>query len=64
MLLQYHLLFPFGEDGYRTNISFANHDNQVPRRHQNIPMRAFYAYLVHERKYGEDTVTKDGHLYQ
>jgi hypothetical protein len=27
-------------------------------------MRAFYAYLIHERKYGEDTITKDGCLYQ
>ena len=64
MSLQYPLLFPFGEDGYRTNISFANHDNQVPRRRQNVPMRAFYAYLIHEREYGEDTITKGGRLYQ
>jgi len=27
-------------------------------------MRAFYAYLIHERKYGEDTITKDDCLYQ
>lgn len=64
MSLQYPLLFPFGEDGYRTNISFANHDNQVPRKRQNVPMRAFYAYLIHEREYGEDTITKGGRLYQ
>uniref|UniRef100_A0A6N2KNJ4 Uncharacterized protein n=1 Tax=Salix viminalis TaxID=40686 RepID=A0A6N2KNJ4_SALVM len=25
MALQYPLLFPFGEDGYRTNTSFADH---------------------------------------
>uniref|UniRef100_A0A2K1YA91 Helitron helicase-like domain-containing protein n=1 Tax=Populus trichocarpa TaxID=3694 RepID=A0A2K1YA91_POPTR len=62
MSLQYPFLFPFGEDGYRTNISFANHDNQVPRRRQNVLMRA--AYLIHEREYGEDTVTKGGRLYQ
>ena len=62
--LQYPLLFPFGEDGYRTNISFSNHDNQVPKRRQNVPMRAFYAYRIHEREYGEDTVTEGGCLYQ
>jgi hypothetical protein len=27
-------------------------------------MRAFYVYLIHEREYGEDTVTKGGRLYQ
>jgi hypothetical protein len=27
-------------------------------------MRAFYVYLIHERKYGEYTITKDGCLYQ
>jgi hypothetical protein len=27
-------------------------------------MRAFYAYLIHEREYGEDTITKGGRLYQ
>jgi len=37
---------------------------KIPRRRQNIPMRAFYVYLIHEREYGEDTVTKDGRLYQ
>ena len=37
---------------------------KIPRRRQNVPMRAFYVYLIHEREYGEDTVTKGGRLYQ
>uniref|UniRef100_A0A2K1ZIH9 Uncharacterized protein n=1 Tax=Populus trichocarpa TaxID=3694 RepID=A0A2K1ZIH9_POPTR len=37
MSLQYPLLFPFGEDGYRTNISFANHDNQLDDSFISIP---------------------------
>ena len=34
MALQYPLLFPFGEDGH------------ISRKHQRMPMRAFYAMLV------------------
>ena len=34
MALQYPLLFPFGEDGYRTNIGFANHGNHISGKHQ------------------------------
>uniref|UniRef100_A0A6N2LWX4 Helitron helicase-like domain-containing protein n=1 Tax=Salix viminalis TaxID=40686 RepID=A0A6N2LWX4_SALVM len=64
MALQYPLLFPFGEDGYQTNISFANHDGHISRKHQRVPMRAFYAYLIQEREYGEDTLIKGGRLYQ
>lgn len=54
------LFFPLGEDGYQTNISFANQDDQLSRKHQNVLMRAFYAYFIHEREYGEDNVTKGG----
>jgi len=54
------LFFPFGEDGYQTNISFASQDDQLSRKHQNVLMRAFYAYFIHEREYGEDNVTKGG----
>uniref|UniRef100_A0A6N2M3C9 Helitron helicase-like domain-containing protein n=1 Tax=Salix viminalis TaxID=40686 RepID=A0A6N2M3C9_SALVM len=64
MALQYPLLFPFGEDGYRTNIWFANHDNHISGKRQRVPMRAFYAYVIQEREYGEDTLIKGGRLYQ
>ena len=46
------------------NINFASDDDQVSRRHQNMPIRVFYAYLIYEKEYGEDTITKDDCLYQ
>uniref|UniRef100_A0A6N2MFD4 ATP-dependent DNA helicase n=1 Tax=Salix viminalis TaxID=40686 RepID=A0A6N2MFD4_SALVM len=64
MALQYPLLFPFGEDGYRTNISFADNHSDVSGKRQRVPMRGFYAYVIQEREYGEDTLTKGGRLYQ
>jgi hypothetical protein len=38
--------------------------DQISRRHQNVPMRVFYAYLIYEREYGEYAITKDDCLYQ
>uniref|UniRef100_A0A6N2KXJ1 Helitron helicase-like domain-containing protein n=1 Tax=Salix viminalis TaxID=40686 RepID=A0A6N2KXJ1_SALVM len=64
MALQYPLLFPFGEDGYRTNISFADNYSNISGKRQRVPMRGFYAYVIQEREYGEDTLTKGGRLYQ
>uniref|UniRef100_A0A6N2M2Z0 Uncharacterized protein n=1 Tax=Salix viminalis TaxID=40686 RepID=A0A6N2M2Z0_SALVM len=31
---------------------------------QRVLMRAFYAYLIQEKEYGEDTLIKGGRLYQ
>uniref|UniRef100_A0A6N2LZD0 Helitron helicase-like domain-containing protein n=1 Tax=Salix viminalis TaxID=40686 RepID=A0A6N2LZD0_SALVM len=36
----------------------------ISGKHQRVPMRAFYAYLIQEREYGEDTLIKGGRLYQ
>uniref|UniRef100_A0A6N2NAH5 ATP-dependent DNA helicase n=1 Tax=Salix viminalis TaxID=40686 RepID=A0A6N2NAH5_SALVM len=64
MALQYPLLFPFGEDGYRTNISFTDNHSNISGKRQRVPMRGFYAYVIQEREYGEDTLIKGGRLYQ
>uniref|UniRef100_A0A6N2NCW6 Helitron helicase-like domain-containing protein n=1 Tax=Salix viminalis TaxID=40686 RepID=A0A6N2NCW6_SALVM len=49
MALQYPLLFPYGDDGYRCNKILADQDHQPQRKHSRVPMRAYYAYLIHER---------------
>uniref|UniRef100_A0A6N2LNR1 Helitron helicase-like domain-containing protein n=1 Tax=Salix viminalis TaxID=40686 RepID=A0A6N2LNR1_SALVM len=64
MALQYPLLFPYGDDGYRCNIMFVNQDHQLQRKCSRVPMRAFYAYLIHERANIENIVIKGGRLYQ
>ncbi|KAG5235502.1 ATP-dependent DNA helicase [Salix suchowensis] len=51
MALQYPLLFPYGDDGYRCNIMLADQDHQPQRKRSRVPMRAYYAYLIHERQF-------------
>uniref|UniRef100_A0A6N2LSJ9 ATP-dependent DNA helicase n=1 Tax=Salix viminalis TaxID=40686 RepID=A0A6N2LSJ9_SALVM len=51
MALQYPLLFPYGDDGYRCNMILANQDHQPQRKRSRVPMRAYYAYLIHERQF-------------
>lgn len=41
MSLQYPLLFPYGEDGYRTNIKHRNEDNSECRRNTTVSMREY-----------------------
>uniref|UniRef100_A0A6N2NFB7 ATP-dependent DNA helicase n=1 Tax=Salix viminalis TaxID=40686 RepID=A0A6N2NFB7_SALVM len=62
MALQYPLLFPFGEDGYRTNISFAD-ITVIFLKGQRVPMRGFYAYVIQKGNMGRHS-HKSGRLYQ
>ena len=64
MFLQYPLLFPYGEDGYHTQILFANQECYAPAKHQKVTMRAYYAYVIQERVGDNSTLTKGGRLYQ
>jgi hypothetical protein len=50
MSLQYPLLFPYGDDGYQCNIMFADQDHQPQGKHSQVPMRAYYAYLINKRE--------------
>ena len=43
MALQYPLLFPYGEDGYRPDIPWNKHFKGKKPKKQRIPMRAFIA---------------------
>nr|XP_034903533.1 uncharacterized protein LOC118040656 [Populus alba]XP_034903534.1 uncharacterized protein LOC118040656 [Populus alba] len=42
MSLQYPLLFPYGEDGYHTDIASANQEQQARAKLQRVTMRACY----------------------
>ncbi|CAL2249000.1 unnamed protein product, partial [Prunus armeniaca] len=49
MSLQYPILFPYGEDGYRPNLKWSNdYKGHEPKR-ERVPMRAFIAYQIQER---------------
>ena len=64
MSLQYPLLFPYGEDGYHTQIPFANQEHCTPAKRQKVTMRAYYAYVIQERVGDNSTLPKGGRLYQ
>ncbi|XP_070008573.1 uncharacterized protein [Nicotiana sylvestris] len=61
--LQYPLLFPYGEDGYREDIPLSQGD-QSSRGRQCISMREFFAYKIQERKDEVPTVVSSGRLFQ
>jgi hypothetical protein len=49
MSLQYPLLFPYGEDGYRFGILRKNANENGHNTDKYVTMREFYAYRLQER---------------
>ncbi|CAL2268107.1 unnamed protein product [Prunus armeniaca] len=64
MSLQYPILFPYGEDGYTTNLKWNNGCRGHESKRGRIPMRAFIAYQIQERMLQLDTLLKGGRLFQ
>lgn len=61
--LQYPLLFPYGEDGFRLGIDIGFVDKEG-RKRKHITMREFFAFRIQER-YGESPIiVMAGRLYQ
>ncbi|XP_019164327.1 PREDICTED: uncharacterized protein LOC109160496 [Ipomoea nil] len=63
--LQYPILFPYGEDGYRENIAFAN----VVGKHssggrQRISPREFFCYRIQSRQSAPSTILFAKRLFQ
>lgn len=44
MSMQYPLLFPYEEDGYRVDIEYINIDSQKTNTRRFVTMREYYAY--------------------
>ena len=60
MALQYPLLFPYGEDGYRADIKWnSNYTGKQPRRNR-ISMRSFYAFQFQQRLHEGNTLLRAG----
>nr|KAJ0194029.1 hypothetical protein LSAT_V11C800414390 [Lactuca sativa] len=49
LALQYPLLFPYGDDGYRVDIPHRDSDDPTNRKHRNCTMREFFAYRIQDR---------------
>jgi len=60
--LQYPLLFPYGEDGFRLNIPIGFEDSTV-RKRKNVTMREYFAFRILERRWEAPTITRSGRLF-
>ncbi|KAM3221062.1 hypothetical protein P3L10_020330 [Capsicum annuum] len=47
--LQYPLLFPYGEDGYREDISITTTDDKTPQGRRYVSCREYFAYTIQDR---------------
>ncbi|XP_073041836.1 uncharacterized protein [Primulina eburnea] len=50
LALQYPILFPYGEDGYREDIPFSESKSSVGGR-KKVSLREFLAYRLHDRDF-------------
>ncbi|XP_077232073.1 uncharacterized protein LOC143866284 [Tasmannia lanceolata] len=64
MPLQYPLLFPYGEDGWRINIPIRSNPNSAGRKREFVSMREFYAYRIQYRPLEGKTLMRSGRLFQ
>ena len=64
MDLQYPLLFPYGEDGFRLGILYSNVDGIRFDTTDSVTMKEYYAYQLQERKHEEHTLVYDVRLFQ
>lgn len=62
MSLQYPLLFPFGEDGYRNNIKHRGANNSETQRNDTVSMREYYAFRAQYRTAEGRTLLLGGRL--
>ena len=63
MAMQYPLLFPYAEDGYRIDIPFRANGRRSMKRNY-ISMREYYAYRIHNREVEGETLLRGGWLFQ
>ncbi|KAK4594131.1 hypothetical protein RGQ29_017994 [Quercus rubra] len=64
MALQYPLLFPYGEDGFRLGILYSNVDGIRFDTTDFVTMREYYAYRLQEREHEGHTLVYGGRLFQ
>lgn len=64
MALQYPLLFPYGEDGYRMGISHRNPETGRCYKQQTVTMRQYYAFRLQQRQGEAQTLLWGGRLFQ
>lgn len=63
LALQYPLLFPYGEDGYRVDIPLGDCNN-TSRKRTRLSMREFFAFRIQERVNEAGTILFSRKLFQ
>lgn len=64
MALQYPLLFPYGEDGYREEILHNDQPERKRKKRKTVMMRESYAYRIQQKPNEGNTLLLAGRLYQ
>nr|XP_043630456.1 uncharacterized protein LOC122601784 [Erigeron canadensis] len=64
MVLQYPLLFPYGESGYHEGIPYFSNIGRRKTKRNCLTMREFYCYRIHYRPNEGTTLLRGGRLYQ
>ena len=63
MIMQYRLLFPYGEDGYNINIKYVFTPKKQSGKNKTVTIREFYAYTVQQRLGSGNTLLRVGRLF-
>ncbi|KAL7085980.1 hypothetical protein ACP275_14G310800 [Erythranthe tilingii] len=61
--LQYPLLFPRGEDGYRDDIALNDRSNSVSNKRHKVSMREFMAFRIQQRTVESGTILGSKRLF-
>lgn len=61
--LQYPLLFPYGEDGFRENITVSE-STSTSRKRTSLTMREYFAYRIQIRDSGSTVLLQSRKLFQ
>ena len=64
MSLQYPLLFPYGEDGYKVDLQLNTYSTNTKLSRNRISMRAFYYYQLQQCQNEGNTLLRSGRLFQ
>ena len=64
MAMQYPILFPYGEDGYMTDIEYINPNCSSRIARKYVTMREYYAHKIQQRLDEGKTLLRGGRLFQ
>ncbi|KAK9684271.1 hypothetical protein RND81_10G198000 [Saponaria officinalis] len=56
MAMQYPLMFPYGEDGYRSDIKHSDAETTTRKKRTFVTMREYYAFRIQERRKDEKLI--------